>query len=269
MSIHTIITEGFGTGSDLLGSPRDVVLMGYTSAEILTGFEPSAPGIEQGSKVFSSEPLPIAPALEQMDEVQLRELRVFHRKVLDYLRRLGSKLDSNIQSSEGDAQTIAAIFTSPFTVGTDWTDIVWPLFLHQSDLYTVDNHKIGVREAGIFALHFTFEVPDADGATLFDTRVNYDGLGTLRYGITTNVDRTHVVTMPLAMDPRYPLVIQARWRGASSTDLDDEGSRFMLYRLSRRTFEGGGGGGGGGGGPGSVGSSLLVDPTSIRGIISE
>lgn len=38
-------------------------------------------------RIFSSEPLPIAPAISNV------ELEAFHRKVLDYLRRLAGKLD--------------------------------------------------------------------------------------------------------------------------------------------------------------------------------
>lgn len=79
---------------------------------------------------FSGEPLPLQPSLEGMESPQREELDNFHRKLLDFIRRLGAKLSSarfnDPSGSTGAVETLALYRDTNFSLPQDvWTDLEW------------------------------------------------------------------------------------------------------------------------------------------------
>lgn len=88
--------------------------------------------------LFSGEPLPVAPAMRGGDQsTRLTELEAFHRKLLDYLRRLGARLDqfaANPPEGGGSAATNVQAFagfldddeaTTESYSPVNWTRTLW------------------------------------------------------------------------------------------------------------------------------------------------
>ncbi len=159
----------------------------------------------------------------------------FHRKILNYLRRLTAALDNrdNIIGA-GAVEPYAAHISGNISLGTDWTTIDFDQTIHVNPLYRKVGAQIFVKEAGLYAVHFTLDLTGANGSDDIDSRVALASFGLLSYGFTTNTERTHVVSLPVPMKPDYPLVIQGR-RTAGPTTVAAGGTRFMMYRISRVT----------------------------------
>lgn len=108
--------------------------------------------------IFSGEPLPIAPRVDS------NELSVFHRKLLDYLRRLSGILDREIMPDGGgggppSADTTPLIF-SAFTDTTQdcgvsaETILVWNTTLRKDSIYdfTDDDGHIQLNRTGHYVV---------------------------------------------------------------------------------------------------------------------
>ena len=129
---------------------------------------------------FPGEPLPLAPSLEGMEEAQRVELEAFHRKLLDYLRRLAAKLSSERFSpvSSGIEILALALDDDYGLGGSGWRDIEWSLQLRIDSSFShsvlVTPEKITIEKDGFYLIladiflndTWRFRIIDSSGDTL-------------------------------------------------------------------------------------------------------
>jgi hypothetical protein len=131
-----------------------------------------APTWDRSDFLYSGEPLPIPPPADP-------ELAAFHRKLIDYLRRITTKLRFQI-SSVGALETFAAGIDGDQTFATaSWEDIEWDepwrrdaSFAHDA---TSNPEQITLLQSGFYLMlidvrtddqAFEVRVADADGNAL-------------------------------------------------------------------------------------------------------
>lgn len=94
--------------------------------------------------------MPIAPKVDDP------ELASFHRKLLDYLRRITTKLsNTEFGGGGGDVETFAATMTLDFDLGNNvWTDVEWDDPLRMDAFYshsaTTNPEQITLLQAGLY-----------------------------------------------------------------------------------------------------------------------
>ena len=131
---------------------------------------------------FSGEPLPLAPSLEGMEDPQRQELEAFHRKLLDFLRRMGAKLSSERFSPVSSGiDTLALALVANYTLGAGWQDIEWSLQLRVDSSFShsvlVNPGKITIEKDGYYLILADINLNDS-----WDFRI-ISGTDTLDYGL--------------------------------------------------------------------------------------
>lgn len=193
--------------------------------------------------LFSGEPLPLSP------NVGGAELDKFHRDLLNYLRRLSTKLDSKVSNTSRGAESLNMFYGNDSTIGTAWTLITWPTIAHVNSLYSVVGGKISVLEQGLYYLDYTLDIQDQDGTDSIESRLQFEDdtgvLGELIYGRTVGLERSHQSSYSFPLVPGLKVSIEAHSTNAARV-LGSGGTRLTMFRLSQSVFLGSYGGGGGG-----------------------
>lgn len=198
----------------------------------------------QANKIFSGEQLPVAPLTQDA------ELSNFHRKMLDYLRRLGAKLDQFIAlPGDGVAIPTASCYLSgdqPLELALTaitWSDAVWV----DTNAFTHSSEYIQVVESGLYMIVVDVEVADA-GLTdiVAEIQISAPGgsstfapaFGHARLGVTS---LSMTVILPLLALRRIAIFVSSP-SGADATGIKAEGSRFHVLRLRSNITNSGGDG---------------------------
>lgn len=123
--------------------------------------------------IFSGEPLPIPPVTGDA------ELEAFHRKLIDYLRRLAGRLSRGLISSGSGIESLAAVKDGDQVLtGSGAEDIVtWETLLWQDDAFSHETNGVRIRKAGRFLVHVDVGI----GKTGMEFAVRRNGVN-LDYG---------------------------------------------------------------------------------------
>ena len=224
--------------------------------------------------VFSGEPLPLAPnlkgALKKYGNAYLAaaavgisasatsdhdssELTQFHNKLLDYLRRLSSKIDSPIFNPQGGGGSVSMIMLymdADQGISTAWETLLWGGLIRRDAGFEYNAGVITVTAPGTFLLFFDTAI--GDDLFAYETSVLLDsGANSLAYGFGGSVTGAEIQdigsisnNVPIQLSAGQSVEIQARANGA--TDILAKGSRLTMIRLDSGFISTGGESGGGG-----------------------
>lgn len=196
-------------------------------------------GVAQAPVVFSGDPLPLAPL------VQDSELAKFHRDLLNYLHRLGSRLDAGFNSNSGSLETLMLYYNDDTTIGTNFAILDWPVVGYRHNLYDLKGGRITPKESGLYFFDFTLDLPNQNGTDLVSSQITYEKngstLGTLIFGDTKNKSRTHHVAVTVPIAHGQTVFIEAK--SANGEVVSAGGTRLVVYRVAPSVFHGDSGGG--------------------------
>jgi hypothetical protein len=187
--------------------------------------------------LFSGEPLPLAPRVGDS------EVAAFHRKLLDYLRRLGAKLEQALGPGGGgtgvvttvkhvacyidDDQDLAGTYTA-----INWTNTLWI----DGDAFEHSAQYISVVNDGMYLILCDVELGDsgyssADALMLISapdgTEAFYPAFGYSTFGFGTN---TMAVCVPLIAGRRFEIQIRCTLAPAAG-QIKKQGTRLTVLRL--------------------------------------
>lgn len=190
--------------------------------------------------VFSGEPLPVAPRTGNA------ELDAFHRKVLDYLRRLGALLARFVDTTGGGEGTPSdsSLPVISLYIGTDdqdlsgtynaigWTNTLWideEAFEHSADVVSVVTDglylvlcDIETLSGGFYENSVVLEISKPDGSAVFYPRMGYGKMDRGTFSLS--------LTLPLLAGRRVRVL--ARCPDYPETDgIKAEGTRLSIVRL--------------------------------------
>lgn len=189
------------------------------------------------SRIFSGEPLPLPPRVDNA------ELAVFHRKLIDYLRRLAGLLTRYVDPEGGPGtpsdSTIPVVvcyidanqdLEASYT-GIDWTNTIWI----DGEAFNHSGEFISVVEDGLYLIHcdielnsgfyettMVVEVSAPDGSSVFYPRMGYGKLNNGTFSLA--------MTIPLVAGRRFQVLV--RCVDAPETNgILAEGTRITVLRL--------------------------------------
>ena len=205
-----------------------------------------------GTSLFSGEPLPVAPRVNQP------EVAAFHRKLLDYLRRLTGKLEQYIDVTGGGGggtgttgvPTIALWLSSDTGLETSYTAVNFDkkLWLDSTE-YTYTSGRITVVKKGLYLIEFDLETSAVGGDVVEavvqvlnpDNTVQF----TVSFGYTTVDTTTTSMAVPIALPAGKTFQVSVRTSGAGDfTGIKKRGTRLTVLQLHADVYDGGGGGDG-------------------------
>lgn len=176
--------------------------------------------------VFSGEPLPVPPAVGNA------ELEAFHRKLVDYLRRLGAKISQFVEGAgQGTVMCFAAYRTAAQTLASTYDGVEWTTELRKDPAYehstSVNPDRVTIKLPGFYVV-----LVDLEGTDQFEALVE------LRLGSETGdviFSKSYVsvagcvsASVPLPLIADTVVVVKARGIG----DLEESGSRITIIRLA-------------------------------------
>lgn len=204
--------------------------------------------------LYSGEPLPDPPRLdvENLEEL-VPELDAFHRKIIDYLRRLGAKL-SNVnyappmsEGAEGFSVFCATLdVKSDFTpASATWEDIPWETLIRKdTDVFShsvsTNPGEITVLKTGFYLVHLEVQVDSdfASGETI-SLRINEQTEGALDYGLTESYQIGGLITLSAGLNLVANQVLELQHHttasGGSILDLRRTGTRATILYTPHRS----------------------------------
>lgn len=206
------------------------------------------------SFLLSGETLPIAPRLtgpsQEVEAIQSigRELDVFHRKLLDYLRRLTQKLSSAefpLPGGGGAVPVFSGLLDANFALNSvTFTAIPWKIEVKKDSDFThsktVNPANITVVTAGFYVVMVDFGI-DLSLSTLFEAKITDIVRGDLSYSnLADFTDGATSIICPMGLEAGDTIKVQCR--DASSRNLLKANTRFLMIKLSSSGGSGGGGG---------------------------
>lgn len=218
----------------------------------------------QVKKIFSGEPLPVAPL------VGSPEVDAFNRKLLDYLRRLTGKLDGLSLpppgGGSGNIPTYVGYFTEDQSLEASYAPIDWTTDLWIDDAYahdTINPERIQVLSDGLYACFVDIEIAKSgfypvdvkiviyhdDGSTTFSPLFGHGLAGTDTFSMA--------VTLPLTANKAIAFFIQAPFF-PDPTGIKFEGTRLTILKLADNAD--------GGTGEGGIGWDSLPDNPPSWGV---
>ena len=186
----------------------------------------------QVGNIFSGEQLPVAPRVENA------EMEAFHRKLLDYLRRLSGKLDRFTTGNNGAVipavslylasdQNLAASYTALSWSNELWRDL--EAFAHSGAfvrvvtnglyLITID---VELGDAAYYDVDAELRISKPDGSSTFAPTFSHARLG------TTTLSATWI--LPLLANRRIALYLKCE-DFPETGGIKSQGSRFQVLRL--------------------------------------
>lgn len=195
-------------------------------------------------KIFSGEPLPIAPAIEDA------ELSAFHRKVLDYLRRLAGKIDQFGDGGGGDGADGNVLVFAAYKDTTDTfsdttqTPVPWDVVIRKDSIFnfSASSAIIQVTEAGFYVIEvdlmplknvlFYAYVSKVDAGGVATDDVDYGDGGFPITGAAVG-DQGGSMMVPLMLDANDRFSIFAKSQtGTGDNTWVTRGCRILVSRIS-------------------------------------
>ncbi|MHA2265800.1 MAG: hypothetical protein ACXAEN_25700 [Candidatus Thorarchaeota archaeon] len=184
--------------------------------------------------LFSGEPLPLAPSTDDP------ELENFHRKLLDYLRRLTEKVSAP-ETYGGPSSGVLEAFASGLSANqncadsTAWTDIGWTdpwrrdaAFAHDA---TTDPDEITLVQSGFYLLHMDISIDNASDIQLRLANGDGDGLAYSLLDNTAQLTRVMVTyTVPFFAAAGGIIRVQIKV-GTNNDDVEADYTRLAILRI--------------------------------------
>lgn len=189
--------------------------------------------------LFSGEPLPLVP-----DRSDDPELAAFHRKLIDYLRRLTSKLQNATFDFEGALDTFLAVLSTDQVISSHptYAGITWDTVIRSDDSYTFTEggSLLTVNQDGFYVVFVDLEVTRTVNTDLDSWVVSALG-NKLSYSHmrTSDDDGEHTIVVPMSLRAANRFEIQAK-KITGVVEMQLEGCRFAVVRVN--DFGGVGGG---------------------------
>jgi hypothetical protein len=177
-----------------------------------------------GKTIFSGEPLPLAPGVNDL------ELDAFHRKLLDYLRRLGAKLNQFV--GQGAVEALVAYIDTQSTF-VSYTSISWDHTLWIDSPFENNGTYIRVLVDGLYVFHVDVLVPE--GFTLGNIVIELIGpSGTTFYPLFSlcrfeTFSYAMTISLPLLADTQ--IRVQLKTNIAVTDGLQASGTRLTIMRI--------------------------------------
>jgi len=187
--------------------------------------------------IFSAEILPLAP---KVDDV---ELDVFHRKLLDYLRRLTGKLGTYAGGDGGSSTAALKVFAAykdDQTLSSDEEIVLWENELRRDSIYTYNGTYgfVQVSEAGLY-------IVECDLSMVKDFAQDYlvikcDATGTRTDTMTYNTTRPNLDSEATTCSFMVPVLCDANDRlavlisgdpGIVSDIIKGNSSRLLITKV--------------------------------------
>ncbi len=159
--------------------------------------------------ILSGEPLPVAPVLS--DENQDKsELENFHRKLLDYIRRLEVKLSSEEFQTEFTLNPVTKVFSAflnadlTLTAPSGWVSLDWDTLVRADTAFfshslTSSQDEITVLADGFYL--FMIQIGTASGTTsTIELRLNEATKGVLDYGHCKSVSHAGNLSLVVGLN---------------------------------------------------------------------
>lgn len=196
--------------------------------------------------IFSGEPLPVAPKVDNA------ELDSFHRKVLDYLRRLSAKLDSQALEDDiddpvgfGQVEAFSAFlenFQAVSSSGTYGAIVVWEQTLWQDTPYSVSGGRITINKDGFYIFFIDLNIEFSGFVDAVAVLALIDDMNQV-LGVPSFA-RGHIVPHGYTITIGLPLPAFTRVAVFLKTNIDDpaglipSGTRINIIRV-RNNIDGG------------------------------
>lgn len=199
-----------------------------------------------GKTIFSGEPLPLAPdinGLVRTGEGWSTELDVFHRKLLDYLRRLGAKLNRFVGAG-GAVEAFAGTLSSDQATVVSYTAITWNNSIHLDPVFVNNGNNIQVLVPGLYVLALDLQVADLGftrgdiAIAIVDSSNNVIFYPEFGFGRADLPTYSMTIAMPLLANTR--IATQLRVDVANAAGLLKAGTRLTILRITQDATGGGG-----------------------------
>lgn len=203
--------------------------------------------------LFSGEPLPLQPSVEDLKGIEKPEnLGRFHFKLIEFLRRLGAKLDAELnRDTKGKVEAFAAYIAADQEIAPDYVNIPFGLdgagaiklitwndrpFTPQTD----GSVKIEVDGLYLFIIDVEFDilvVPTPNpGTPILEMRIllRRGGVGWIPIHGFASVKDTETVNMLIALPIKagFFMHFQARMTDPEPLFFENRGTRLQIFRLA-------------------------------------
>lgn len=223
--------------------------------------------------IFSGEPLPLQPSPNDLKGLEAPEgLGRFHFKLIEFLRRLGAKLDEAFNRDTSRIQTLVVYMSggnllSTLNASPEGGFKTMPfgenLIVWNDKPYTVNNGgSVTIEEDGLYLISVDTEVvllaspPPNPGGPLVELRVMIERSGIGRiviFSYTSITDGALKVTgdgetinllVCISVPKDHNIRVQARKSVFENLEFADRGTRMQILQLAKDTGGGGNGGNG-------------------------
>lgn len=188
-----------------------------------------------GKRIFSGEPLPIQPLIKEP------ELDAFHRKILDYLRRLTAKLDRFVAPPTGTGNvTVFSAYKDAdqtFYEGAE-SKILWEVELRKDSPFTFEagSSDIEVTEDGFYILEVDIRsiknLPYTVYVRVTDTLPVY----ALSH-FTPSVDDTFSIMVPLVLVAGDVITVSILLEAGGDAFIYADGTRLLITHIGEEATE--------------------------------
>lgn len=185
-----------------------------------------------GKTIFSGEPLPVAPPIKDP------ELNAFHRKLIDYLRRLTGKLNQYVGAGNGLETFVTTIAgEANATLGSDWAPIDWTLDIRKDAVYehsiSSNQEQITVLLAGLYIILCDLWLDTGPTFPVSTRVVILDPEGFVEYGFTElGAEGSLSMAVPVVLKADKVIRIDAKDSGGGGDFLKTRGCRLTILRVA-------------------------------------
>lgn len=203
--------------------------------------------------IFSGEPLPLQPSLDDLKGLEdPPNLGRFHFKLIEYLRRLGAKLDAAFnRDTEGKVEAFAAYIDTEREIAPGYENIPFgidksgglSLVTWNDKPYTLQGDgsvKILLDGLYLFSIDVEFDIvvvpPPNPGIPVLAMRImlRRGGVGWIPIHGYASVKDTETVNMSIALPIKAGFIMhfQARSSVLPSLFFENRGTRLQILRLA-------------------------------------
>lgn len=179
--------------------------------------------------IFSGEPLPIAPKVDNP------ELDSFHRKILDYLRRIGAKLGSSEFPTGGASggaalDLLSLILDGDQSTSSSWANVTWGTEIRRdTQCFQWSSDTVTVLKEGLYLILLNFKYI-FDLTDEFQAKITESTLGDLGYSFASETGGSQCnLFVPVNLGPNDSFVVKVQDDGPR--DLHEDGTRLFIARF--------------------------------------